>query len=56
MSVAPQIATLFAVTTGVGYLMILSGVGKKALDWTRARRVCPSCRREIRAGRCACLH
>jgi hypothetical protein len=56
MSLAPQLATFFLLTTGVGFLMILSGVGKKALDWTRTRRVCPGCRHEIRHGRCACLH
>jgi hypothetical protein len=37
-------AMLFAVTSGVGYLMVLSGVGKSLLDWKR-RRSCPSCGR-----------
>jgi hypothetical protein len=41
----PQMAMLFAVTSGVGYLMVLSGVGKSLLDWKR-RRHCPSCGRQ----------
>ena len=40
----PQLATLFALTSCVGYLMIMSGVGKSLLDWKR-RRACPSCGR-----------
>ena len=32
------------VTVGVGYLMVMSGVGKSLLDWKR-RRSCPSCGR-----------
>jgi hypothetical protein len=40
----PQMALLFAVTSGVGYLMVVSGVGKSLLDWKR-RRFCPSCGR-----------
>jgi hypothetical protein len=50
-----HVATLFMLTTGIGFLMILSGVGKRALDWTRRRRLCPSCGREIRGRRCACV-
>jgi hypothetical protein len=55
MTVTPQLAMLFALTTGIGFLMILSGVGKKGLEWTRRRRLCPSCGREIRRRRCACV-
>jgi hypothetical protein len=40
----PQLAALFALTSGVGYLMVLSGVGKSMLDWKR-RRSCPACGR-----------
>ena len=47
---APQLAMLFALTTGIGFLMILSGVGKKGLEWTRRRRLCPSCGREVHEG------
>jgi NADH pyrophosphatase NudC (nudix superfamily) len=41
----PQLVTLFALTSGVGYLMVLSGVGKSMLDWKRHERHCPSCGR-----------
>jgi hypothetical protein len=40
----PQLTVLFALTSGVGYLMVLSGVGKNMLVWKR-RRQCPSCGR-----------
>ena len=33
-----------SLTSGVGYLMVMSGVGKSMLDWKR-RRTCPSCGR-----------
>jgi hypothetical protein len=39
-----QLTLLFALTTGVGYLMMLSGVGKSMLVWKR-RSACPSCGR-----------
>jgi hypothetical protein len=45
----PQLTLLFALTTGAGYLMMLSGVGKGMLVWKR-RRACPSCGRQP----CAC--
>ena len=41
----PQLTALFALTTGVGYLMMLSGVGKSLLVWKR-RNPCPSCGRQ----------
>lgn len=52
MVLDPQLTMLFVLTTGIGYLMILSGVGKSLLEWRRAR-MCPSCGRDARAG-CAC--
>jgi hypothetical protein len=45
----PQFAILFAVTSGAGYLLVMSGIGKSLLDWKR-RRSCPSCGRTP----CAC--
>ena len=50
----PQLAALFASTTGVGFLMILSGVGKNALEWKHRRRRCPACGRYIRSRACGC--
>ena len=53
MTLTPQVAMLFAVSTAVGFLMILSGIHKKALDWTRRGRLCPSCGRSLRD--CSCI-
>jgi hypothetical protein len=41
----PQLTMLFALTSGVGYLMVLSGVGKSLLSWKR-RNHCPACGRQ----------
>ncbi len=46
----PHLAVLFALTSGVGYLMVVSGVGKSLLVWKR-KRTCPSCRRTP----CSCI-
>jgi hypothetical protein len=43
----PQLALLFALTTGVGFVMLTAGVQKRALEWRRRRRLCPSCGRRI---------
>jgi hypothetical protein len=43
----PQLALLFAVTTGAGFVMLVAGVQKRALEWRRRRRLCPSCGRRI---------
>jgi len=48
----PQLTTLFAVTAGIGYLMIQSGLQKSMLEWKRRKRFCPSCGRE--SGVCGC--
>jgi hypothetical protein len=48
----PQLTTLFAVTTGIGYLMLQSGLQKSLLEWKRRRRTCPSCNHEVHA--CLC--
>jgi NADH pyrophosphatase NudC (nudix superfamily) len=48
----PQLTTLFAVTAGIGYLMIQSGLQKSMLEWKRRKRFCPSCGRESRV--CGC--
>ena len=49
----PQTVALLASTTGIGFLMILSGVQKRALEWKPRRRRCPACGREVRGG-CGC--
>jgi hypothetical protein len=52
MSPASHIVALLALTTGIGYVMILAGTSKNALEWRRRRRICPSCGRDVRA--CGC--
>jgi hypothetical protein len=52
MTLDPQLTTLFAVTMGIGYLMIQSGLQKSLLEWRRRKRTCPSCGRE--SGVCGC--
>jgi hypothetical protein len=50
MALDPQLMALFVATSGVGYLMIMSGVQKSLLDWKR-RRTCPACGRRP----CSCV-
>ena len=50
----PQLAGLFAATTGVGFLMVFLGVQKSTLEWRRRRRQCPSCGRTIAGRTCGC--
>jgi succinate dehydrogenase/fumarate reductase-like Fe-S protein len=53
----PQLAVAFVVTTGVGFLMLLSGVHKSLLEWRHRRRACPSCGRLVDGRVCrACTH
>jgi NADH pyrophosphatase NudC (nudix superfamily) len=48
----PQLTSLFIVTTGIGYLMIQSGLQKSMLEWRRRKRHCPSCGHESTV--CSC--
>jgi NADH pyrophosphatase NudC (nudix superfamily) len=48
----PELTTFFAITMGIGYLMIQSGLQKSMLEWRRRKRTCPSCGRETRV--CGC--
>ena len=48
-----ELAGSFALTTGVGFLMMLAGVQKSMLGWRR-RRTCPTCGRLADGRRCAC--
>lgn len=52
-TLSPELAALFALTTGVGFLMLFSGVQKSALEWRRRQRRCASCGREISGRVCA---
>ncbi len=52
MHLDPNIALVAALTCGIGYLMIVAGLSKKALELKRRNRVCPSCGRQIQARVC----
>jgi hypothetical protein len=53
MFMSPELAALFAATTGVGFLMMWAGVQKSLLEWRQRRRPCPSCGREIEGRVCS---
>jgi hypothetical protein len=54
MRVDLQFAIIMISTTGIGFLMMLSGIRKRALEWRRRGRTCPSCGRLIRDRSCGC--
>jgi NADH pyrophosphatase NudC (nudix superfamily) len=54
MTLDPHNVAYFLLTTSVGGLMMVAGVGKHALEWRRRRRVCPSCGRQIEGRTCRC--
>jgi hypothetical protein len=43
---------LIAVSCAIGYLMIVAGLQKSALELRRRKRLCPSCGRIIEARVC----
>ncbi len=53
MHLDPHVAVAAIATLGAGWLMVLAGVQKSALEHRRRRRVCPSCGRQIQARVCA---
>ncbi len=48
-----QFVAVAATTLAAGWLMMVSGLHKSALERRRRRRVCPSCGREIQARVCS---
>jgi len=52
MTLDLHLVVLAILTSGVGYLMLLAGVHKSALEWKRRQRICPSCGRRIQARVC----
>jgi hypothetical protein len=52
-AMTPDLVTTFVTTTGIGFLMMVSGVQKHALEWKRRRRSCPSCGRPIYGRSCS---
>jgi NADH pyrophosphatase NudC (nudix superfamily) len=53
MEFDPHIAILAVLTSGVGYLMVASGIHKSMLEWRRNGRLCPSCGRLITSRVCS---
>jgi hypothetical protein len=53
MAFDPHIAIFTVVTMGIGYLMVIAGLHKSALEWKQRQRVCPSCGRYITARVCS---
>jgi hypothetical protein len=52
MHLDPNIALVATLTCGIGYLMIVAGLSKNALELKRRQRLCPSCGRRIQARVC----
>lgn len=52
MTIDLHIVMLAILTVGIGWMMMMAGVQKSALEWRRRRRICPSCGREITARVC----
>jgi hypothetical protein len=48
-----QMLILLVSTTAIGFLMVLSGLNKNALEIRKRRRICPSCGREIHGRTCS---
>jgi hypothetical protein len=53
MELDPNMAVVAVVTSSIGYLMVMSGIGKSMLEWRRAARMCPGCGRAIRGRVCS---
>ncbi len=53
MTLDSHFVILALMTLAAGWLMTVAGVHKRALEWRRRRRVCPSCGRLIQARVCA---
>jgi NADH pyrophosphatase NudC (nudix superfamily) len=53
MELDPNIAIFAVVTSGIGYLMVITGIGKSMLEWRRPTRLCPGCGRTLQARVCS---
>jgi hypothetical protein len=53
MELELNIAIVAVVTLAAGYLMLVAGLQKSALEWKRRRRVCPSCGRNVETRVCS---
>jgi hypothetical protein len=52
MELDPNTVVIAAITCGVGYLMIVAGLNKSALELRRRQRICPSCGKHLRSRVC----
>jgi formate dehydrogenase maturation protein FdhE len=52
MHLDPHVAIAAVVTLAAGWLMMVAGLQKSALEQKRRRRVCPSCGKQIQARVC----
>jgi hypothetical protein len=53
MHLDPHLPFAAVATLGAGWLMMVAGLQKSALERRRRRRICPSCGHEIQARVCA---
>jgi hypothetical protein len=53
MNLNLHITILIAVSCGIGYLMIVAGLHKSALELKRRQRLCPSCGRILTTRVCS---
>jgi NADH pyrophosphatase NudC (nudix superfamily) len=54
MSLDPNVLALLVITTAIGFLMVVSGIHKNALEWRNRSRFCPACGRKIERRTCGC--
>ena len=52
MILTPELLLLLALTTAIGYSMLVAGVHKSMLEWRATQRPCPSCGRQIEGRVC----
>jgi hypothetical protein len=52
MAFHPNMVILTVLTSGVGYLMVVTGIHKSLLEWRRSGRLCPSCGRALETRVC----
>ena len=52
MTINLHIALLAILTIGIGWVMMVAGVQKSALEWRQRRRICPSCGRQMQTRVC----
>jgi NADH pyrophosphatase NudC (nudix superfamily) len=54
MSLDLHVLAPLVTTSGIAFLMIVSGIHKSALEWRNRGRFCPACGRKIERRTCGC--